>query len=666
MEGAKSIGYDSQQKVITLLKSFQQNPKIVEKLPEKNIMAMLETTRHYYYNTGTPIITDDEYDLLIELFETRFPGHPYLEAIGATVVTGKKVKLPYYLGSMDKIKPDTQALEKWKVKYPEPAYVLTDKLDGVSALLVNKVVNVTHFIKRKGKTYKIKRPRITMKLYTRGRGSVGQDISGLIPFLNLPLIPKNFAARGELIIPRKVFAKNTMGMRNSRNMVSGLVNSKVYNPLVAKMTCLVLYELISPRKRLSTQLSNLTKFGFKVVLSKNISTLTNAVLSEYLLERREHSVYECDGIIVTANQEFAHPTSGNPKFAFAFKMVLDEQKAETFVLDVEWNPSKDGFLKPRIVVQEVVLPDCTINYSTGYNAKFILDNKIGPGAKIELVRSGDVIPIVTKVLSPATKLKLPSEPYVWNATKVDFVLADVASNKQVKAKRTLKFFTTLDVPLMKVGTVSKFLKHGHDLNSIIHAGLADIAKIKGLEGDMGKKVFKAIRHTLSKVDLSPLMAASNCFGRGFNRKKMDLLLETYPNILDRTPSIDELLEVKGFSHKTIEPLLLNLDSFREFVVNLPSWITVVIPTKVVTQDPSSTTLSHSLYKKKVVMSGTRDKKVNAFLQEVQANISTSVSKNTHLVIVKDVSSTSAKIEKAKNLGVGVLTIDEFLEEFMSS
>ena len=77
------------------------------------------------------------------------------------------------------------------------------------------------------------------------------------------------------------------------------------------------------------------------------------VLRQSLLHFREEYPYEIDGMIVTNNYSHHRNTSGNPDYAFAFKMVMDEQMAETVVLGVKWSPSKDGFLKPRVQVQPV-------------------------------------------------------------------------------------------------------------------------------------------------------------------------------------------------------------------------------------------------------------------------------------------------------------------------
>jgi NAD-dependent DNA ligase len=91
-------------------------------------------------------------------------------------------------------------------------------------------------------------------------------------------------------------------------------------------------------------------------------------------------------------------------------MVLSDQVAEVKVVDVIWTASKDGYLKPRVRVEPVHIGGVTIEYATGFNGKFIEDNKIGVGAIIQLIRSGDVIPYIKSVVVPAETGKMPDIP----------------------------------------------------------------------------------------------------------------------------------------------------------------------------------------------------------------------------------------------------------------
>ena len=97
------------------------------------------------------------------------------------------------------------------------------------------------------------------------------------------------------------------------------------------------------------------------------------MLSEVLVMWRDTYEYEIDGVIVNHNKIYPRK-SGNPDHAFAFKMILSDQMAEAKVVDVIWTPSKDGYLKPRVRIEPIVLGGVKIEYATGFNAKFIKDN----------------------------------------------------------------------------------------------------------------------------------------------------------------------------------------------------------------------------------------------------------------------------------------------------
>ena len=298
------------------------------------------------------------------------------------------------MGSMDKIKPDTNALTTWASKYHGP-YVLSCKLDGVSGLYTTEGT--------------------VPKLYTRGDGKVGQDVSHLIPYLRLPKT-KGLVIRGEFIIPKLLFEKKySTKFANPRNMVSGIINQKSVNEII-KDVYFVAYELIKPVKKPSEQMAFLGTLDVERVLFKDETVLTNELLSQTLVEWRQKYVFEIDGVIVT-NDAIYERKPGNPDYAFAFKMVLSDQVAEAKVVDVIWTPSKDGYLKPRVQIEPINLGGVRIEYATGFNGSFIYDNKVGFGATIELIRSGDVIPHIRKVVVPALEAQMPLVPFKWNSTQ---------------------------------------------------------------------------------------------------------------------------------------------------------------------------------------------------------------------------------------------------------
>ena len=136
-------------------------------------------------------MSDNEYDILSEYFSKKFPKNNVVNEVGASVEKNK-VTLPYEMWSMDKIKPDTNILLNWMKKYDGP-YVLSCKLDGVSGLYTTE--------------------GDIPKLFTRGDGKIGQDITHIIPFLQLPTL-KNIVIRGEFIIPKEIFEEKYSTLKN--------------------------------------------------------------------------------------------------------------------------------------------------------------------------------------------------------------------------------------------------------------------------------------------------------------------------------------------------------------------------------------------------------------------------------------------------------------------
>ena len=223
------------------------------------------------------------------------------------------------------------------------------------------------------------------KLYTRGNGIIGQDISNIVPYLNLPEV-ENIVIRGEFIIPKAIYSKKYPDS-NARNIVSGIINSKKQVVSKYKDVDFVAYELIKPKLKPSEQLKYLETIGVNVVRYEETKDITNENLSHYLQTWRNNYDYDIDGIIVSDDK--VHPRKDkNPEHAFAFKMLLGDQVSEAKVVDVRWIVSKDGLLKPTIEIEPIKILGSTIQYATAHNADFIEKNKLGPGAMILLSKSG--------------------------------------------------------------------------------------------------------------------------------------------------------------------------------------------------------------------------------------------------------------------------------------
>jgi len=609
------------------------------------------------YRNQEPILTDNQFDILEDYIKNKFPNNVVIKQIGAPIPVGKnKATLPYEMWSMDKIKPDTKALDNWKAKFGGP-YVLSCKLDGVSGLYTTEGDEP--------------------KLYTRGDGKVGQDISHLIPYLQLPsknaegdgVGGKGFVIRGEFIIPKVVFEnKYKKDFANARNLVSGIVNQKTIDEK-AKDIHFVAYEVIVPTMKPSDQFEFLKKLDIETVLFEKIDSsneLTNELLSNLLVEWRKNYVYEIDGIIVIDDKIYPRK-SGNPDHAFAFKMVLSDQVAESKVVDVLWSPSKDGYLKPRVQLEPIKLGGVTIEYATGFNGAFIKDNNIGLGTVVEIIRSGDVIPYIRKVVVPAEEAKMPSVPYKWNDTHVDIMLEDALSDDTVKEKNITGFFRGIGVEGLSSGNITRIIKAGYDsVPKILNMTVEQLKNVEGFQLKTATKIHDGIKERIAAASLVTLMSATNIFGRVFSEKRIELIMDAYPDVFNNSitdaEKIKKIAEIKGMAMKTAEAFVAKIDDFEDFLMETDMFYKLFEfqnKHKNKGSDVESVNKGHPLYGKSIVLTGFRNKELEEKLKNVGAKIGTSVSKNTFLVIAKDKDDETGKVLEAKKLGVNVVSFTDF-------
>jgi DNA ligase (NAD+) len=617
----------------TMIQEFATHGvSFLETLTEPQLSEMILETNRKYYTLSKPLLSDNQYDILKEYIETKYPANVAITQVGAPV-TKNKVDLPYEMASMDKIKPDTNALTDWVKQYKGP-YVLSCKLDGVSGMYSTE--------------------GDTPKLYTRGDGKVGQDISHLIKSLKLPN-HKGHVVRGEFIILKDVFnTKYRDKFANPRNLVSGIVNSKSIDEKTADLH-FVAYEVIRPVLKASAQMRLLTEINHEVVQNRVVPSLSNALLSETLVDWRSNYEYEIDGVIVC--DDSIHPRgSGNPRHAFAFKMVLSDQVAEAKVVDVIWTASKDGYLKPRVRIEPIHIGGVTIEYATGFNGKFIEDNKIGVGAIITMIRSGDVIPYIKSVVVPAEAGKMPDVPYDWTETHVDLLLKNKEDDPTVREKNITGFFTEIGVDGLSSGNVRRIIAAGYDtIPKIVKMEKADFAKVDGFQQKTVDKLYDGIRDRISKATLVQLMVGSNMFGHGMGERKLGPVIEAFPDFLVAGDSKAEKIRQLGTKgiHKNAEEVVDSIAPFLKFL-DLCGIQTTAVPTAAAVTDTT-----HPLYGKTIVMTKIRDKEIIDFLEAKGAKLGDNVKADTLVLIVKSKDDVSTKTKTATEKNVPIMTPDEF-------
>ncbi len=639
-----------------LLEEINKDPKKYAEYTDIDILVdVLRKFNEAYHSTDKPLVTDQVYDILYDTLKTRDKDNKFFKEIGAKVkLTKDMVKLPFPMGSLNKIKPDDPFLDKWVSKFNGP-YVISDKLDGISAQIYND-------------------PKAGLKMYTRGEvtedGNIGQDISDLIQYINagdLSKLPVNYSIRGELIISREDFKKSNSKYKNIRNAVGGIISTKKnLDKDFAKLINFVTYSVIHPAEfNAEEQMKLLTKWKLNVVTYKVVKKLEEKDLMDYLKKRRADSDYDIDGIVVVDSSKPYVVPVGYPEYGFAFKMVLDDQYTIATVKDVIWEPTMDSYLKPVVEINPVDLVGTTVSRATAHNAKMVIDNKINKGAEIKIIRSGDVIPYIMEVTKPAKSASVPDIPYKWNETEVDFVIdydkkVPQEIKDMVQIKIILHFFRKIGVKYLSEGIVTKLYNEGYNtIADIIGAPEEDLHDIEGLGEKSVEKIYKEIYAKLDEIDLPLFMAASH-MDRGLGERKLKEIINKYPNIMkekwDRQEFIDKIKEVDGFSDKLAERFVDNFKYFKKFYKEIDDIYDISHMIKVKVQEQKG-----DLFKdKSICFTGVRDKILEEFITKNGGKVSSSVSSKTYMLIHADNDDkSSSKFQNAIKYDVKTMSITDF-------
>jgi len=574
------------------------------------IVQLLREASDAYYNGGTLKMDDDTYDSLVERLKQLDCENEFFNEIGAP--TEGAVKLPYPMPSLDKIKPGQDTLKRF---LSNSDFVISEKLDGLSALWNGK-------------------------LYLRGDGIMGQDISHLHGIQGLKRVAE--PVRGEIILTRS----EDIPLR--RSWVNGQVHQKT--PLTENLQKIhfVAYEVMNTRMTRTQQFEWLKTKGFEIPWHISVKTITEAELCEKLVERRNVSIYDTDGLVVGLDKapvsESTTAKAKNPKDCLAFKMPLADQSAETIVKNVLWAPSAQGYMIPRLQFEPVVIGAATIEYCTGHNARTILQNKLGPGARIIIRRSGDVIPKLESVIT-ATEASFPPEgTWEWDGVNIKAVGISV---EMVSAKLHY-FLKTLEIPGAGPATATALVEAG-----IVGPATLWAATQETLSKILGPKTGAALYANLRNLKLTELalMHASSTLPRGVGTTKLTSLFAVEPDPR-KWPG---MTPPEGWT----------TESFENFLAVLPTYVTwrkdIPYPYPIL-GTAEATTPTNAI----VCITGFRDKAIEErALAKGYPIVSTFTSKVSLLVVPDGEVKESEKVKTAKAKGIKIVSRSQFIAQYLS-
>ena len=377
-------------------------------------------------------------------------------------------------------------------------------------------------------------------------------------------------------------------------------------------------------------------------------------LTKKLIERKTIGAYPLDGLIVATNSAPVGLGGGearNPPDSVAFKVSLDDQKAETTVVGVTWTVSRQQIWIPRIQIEPVQIGGATIQWLSGHNAGFIRDHGIGIGARIIVRRSGDVIPALDDVLERVL-VSMPEEgTWSWDDKNVHAKATDDSASP---AKMLLYSLETLGVDGIGLGLVTKLVEAG--ITNMLKLWTAKEAVLAAAIGKGRAPILMAsLKEKRSAAGYMTLLVASNKLPRGVGERKLRVLFEKEP-------------DPRKWTGRDI-PAGWSEDSLKELMCKLPralEWIDASFPlagrpavavTAVITEVATTEVTAVAGV---IVFTGVRDHALEDVLKGRGWTIGDAVNKKTTVVVVADGEiKESAKTKKARELGIDILGITAF-------
>ena len=639
----------------------------------KELVEKLDQAAKAYYQEDREIMSNQEYDSLYDQLEqleketgTVLTNSPTVRVGYEAVNELPKEEHPSPMLSLDKTK-DKEVLRGFIGNHK---CLLSWKLDGLTIVLTYENGEL-------------------VKAVTRGNGIVGEVITNNARvFKNIPLrIPYKgqLVLRGEAIITYSEFERinETIGdadakYKNPRNLCSGSVR-QLNNEITAKRNvrfyafALVSAQDVDFSNSREQQFIWLKKQGFEVVEYKVVTSESLDEAMDYFSKAIVNNDFPSDGLVVTyddiAYGESLGSTAKFPRNSFAFKWA-DEMR-ETRLVDMEWSPSRTGLINPVAIFEPVELEGTTVSRASVHNISIVKELQLGIGDTIKVYKANMIIPQIAENLTRSSNLVIPDKCPVCGQEarirKENDVETLYCMNPDCVAKKIKSFslFTSRDamnIDGLSEATLEKFIAMGfiHNFGDIFEIGKYK-DQIVEMEG-FGQKSFDNLMVSLEKAKKTTLAKVIYSLGiTGIGLANAKVICKYFDDDIEKIRYADEeeISSIEG-----IGPVIArSLADYFKSAENNQKLDHLLSHLHLVHEETSAEQVFAG---KTFVITGSVEhfsnrSEAKEFIEARGGKVTGSVTKKTDYLINNDKTSASSKNKKAQELGIPILSEEDFLE-----
>lgn len=640
----------------------------------QELVELLNRAGRAYYQEAREIMSNYEYDALYdELVELE-------KELGTVMANSPTVNVGYeVLSELPKERHDSPMLSLDKTKeisrlkefVGSQKTLISWKLDGLTIVLTY----------RDGKLF---------KAVTRGNGEVGEVITNNAKvFKNIPLqIPYTgeLILRGEAVIGYKDFEKINETIedvdakyKNPRNLCSGSVR-QLNNEITAKRNvCFYAFSLVKAENvdfhnSRNEQFAWLAQQGFDVVEHYLVTSENLEDRVAYFAEKIVENDFPSDGLVLVyddiAYGQSLGRTAKFPRDSFAFKWA--DEIRETRLLEIEWSPSRTGLINPVAIFEPVELEGTTVSRASVHNLSIMEELELGIGDTIEVYKANMIIPQIAKNLTRSGMAEIPKACPVCGGTTEVRQQNDAKSlyctNPECQAKRVKAFALfvsrdALNVEGLSEATLEKFIAHGfiHKYSDIFHLDRHQEA-IQTMEG-FGEKSYANLIQSIEnarETTLAKVIYALGISGIGLANAKM--ICKEFKNDLNKMleATEEEMSQIQGVGPVMAKAFV----SYFQNETHKEELMELLRELKIPEEETQEVELK--LKDMNFVVTGSvahfaNRNELKEVIESLGGKVTGSVTGKTNYLINNDVNSTSSKNKKARELGVPILSEEDFLD-----